>query len=151
MMIVTTLLLMIIMNLWSQSKLQHASLGSSMRDKKPGLMRLPKPTHCSKTRPRSTWVLRHTLNSTLAQRRCCIHSHLVHVWDSRHETIRDVHAVHHPGGPAPLPLPLLLPAEPHGAARKSSPPRRWRWRAPRPPSHVGHGPLAALLPRSLVL
>ena len=69
-MIVTTLLLMIIMNLWSRSKLQHASLGSSMRDKKPGLMRLPKPTHCSKTRPRSTWVLRHTLNSTLAQRRC---------------------------------------------------------------------------------
>ena len=61
---------MIIMNLRSRSKLQHASLGSSMRDKKPGLMRLPKPTHCSKTRPRSTWVLRHTLNSTLAQRRC---------------------------------------------------------------------------------
>ena len=74
MMIVTTLLLMIIMNLWSQSKLQHASLGSSMRDKKPGLMRLPKPTHCSKTRPRSTWVLRHTLNSTLTQRRCSIFS-----------------------------------------------------------------------------
>ena len=33
-------------------------------------MRLPKPTLCSKTRPRSTWVLRHTLNSTLAHRRC---------------------------------------------------------------------------------